>query len=65
MEFKREYSSPEIQVITPITSFSVLGEISDGVLEEYEAKKGDFEEEEKTGIPTKFSNIWGDEEDED
>ena len=65
MEFKREYSSPEIREITPITSFSVLGEISDGVLEEYESKKSDFEEENETGIPDQYTSIWGDEAEED
>ena len=63
MEFKREYLSPEIQVIKPITSYQIL-EASDGILDDYESKKGDIVEEE-TGIPTKFSNVWGDEEDED
>lgn len=63
MEFKREYLSPEIQVVKPISSYQIL-EASDGVLEQYESKKGEFEEEE-TGIPDKFSNIWGDEEDKD
>lgn len=59
MEFKREYLCPEIQVVKPITSYQIL-EASDGVLDEYESKKTDIIEEE-TGIPTKFSNIWGDE----
>ena len=61
MEFKREYLSPEIQVVKPITTYSVMVEASDGVLDEYESKKTDIVEEE-SGIPTKFSNIWGDEE---
>ena len=64
MEFKREYLSPEIQVVKPITTYSVMVEASDGVLDEYESKKTDIVEEE-TGIPDNFSNIWGDKEDED
>lgn len=60
MEFKREYLSPEIQVVEPITTYSVMVEASDGVLDDYESKKTDIVEEE-SGIPTKFSNIWGDE----
>ena len=61
MEFKREYLSPEIQVIKPITSYQIL-EASDGVLDEYESKESEFEEENKTGIPDSYTNIWGDEE---
>lgn len=61
MEFKREYLSPEIQVIKPITSYQIL-EASDGILEEYESKESEFEEENKTGIPDSYTSIWGDEE---
>ena len=62
MEFKREYLSPEIQVVEPITTYSVMVEASDGVLGDYDSKKTDIVEEEETGIPDNFSNIWGDEE---
>ena len=65
MEFKREYLSPEIQVVEPITTYSVMVEASDGVLGDYDSKKTDIVEEEETGIPSNFSNIWGDEEDKD
>lgn len=63
MEMKREYLSPAIQILKPVLEYHLL-DPSDGVLDKYESKKGEFEEEE-TGIPNKFSNIWGDEEDED
>ena len=63
MEMKREYLSPAIQIFKPVLEYHLL-DPSEGVLGDYESKKGEFEEEE-TGIPDNFSNIWGDEEDED
>ena len=63
MEFKREYLSPEIQIVKPIVTYHIL-EVSDGVMGDdgYEGKKGDFEDEIETGIPDSYTSIWGDEE---
>jgi hypothetical protein len=62
---KKEYIKPSAYVLTFASDF-MEGEIQDnsGVGYNPFAKETSFEEEE-TGIPTKFSNIWGDEEDED
>lgn len=64
---KKIYIIPNLQVTRICEAVSLLegsksGEISTGDIMSKES--GKFEEEEN-GIPTKFSNIWGDGEDED
>ncbi len=60
------YEKPVVKVTTVITEPFLAETLEHGVIGEGDdmAKKGEFEEE-GTGIPNKFSNIWGDEEDKD
>lgn len=61
---KKEYIKPFVGMVM-LASERLLGENS-GVASDPMAKQQEVEvEEEKTGIPTAFSNIWGDEDDED
>lgn len=61
---KKEYIKPFVGMVM-LASERLLGENS-GVADDPMAKQQEVEvEEEKTGIPTAFSNIWGDEDDED
>lgn len=61
---KSIYKKPGIKVTTVLTE-PFMVESEKGVIIEDMAKENDIVEEEKTGIPSNFSNIWGDEEDED
>lgn len=56
---KKEYIKPFVSMVM-LASERLLGENS-GVASDPMAKQQEFEEEE-TGIPDTFSNIWGDEE---
>lgn len=61
---KRVYVKPFVEDLRIDATISLLessGEIEAGLAE---AKKGDIVEEEKveTGIPTAFTNIWGEDE---
>lgn len=58
------YEKPVVKVTTVITEPFLAETLEHGVISEDLAKKGEFEEE-GTGIPSNFSNIWGDEEDKD
>lgn len=60
---KKEYIKPFVGMVM-LASERLLGENS-GVASDAMAKQQEVEVEEKTGIPDNFSNIWGDEEDED
>ena len=61
---KSMYEKPVIEVTTVYTQpLLVDSELEHGVIDDDMAKKGDIEEIE-TGIPSSYSNIWGDEEDE-
>lgn len=62
---KSMYEKPYINVTTVYTEPILASTLEQGVIGEGDdmAKEGEFEEEE-TGIPTAFSNIW-EEEDED
>ncbi len=58
------YEKPAIEVTTIYTQ-ALLVESEHGTISEDLAKKGEFEEEKvETGVPTAFTNIWS-EEDED
>lgn len=62
---KRVYIKPSVEDLRIDATISLLessGEIGAG---DAEGKQTDIVEEEKTGIPTAFTNIWGDEEDKD
>lgn len=56
---KKEYIKPFVGMVM-LASERLLGENS-GVADDPMAKQQEFEEEE-TGIPDTFTNIWGDEE---
>ena len=56
-----KYISPEIVVKSLIESYSLLEASGDMDPGEIGAKETSFEEEE-TGIPDGFTNVWGDEE---
>lgn len=56
---KKEYIKPFVSMVM-LASERLLGENS-GVANNPMAKQQEFEEEE-TGIPDTFTNIWGDEE---
>lgn len=60
---KKEYIKPFVGMVM-LASERLLGENS-GVADDPMAKQQEVEVEEKTGIPSNFSNIWGDEEDKD
>lgn len=60
---KKEYIKPFVGIVM-LASERLLGENS-GVADDPMAKQQEVEVEEKTGIPSNFSNIWGDEEDKD
>ncbi len=60
---KKEYIKPFVGMVM-LASERLLGENS-GVADDPMAKQQEVEVEEKTGIPSNFSNIWGDKEDED
>lgn len=64
---KSMYEKPYINVTTVYTEPILASTLEHGVIGEGDdmAKNTDIVEEEETGIPTKFTNIWGDEEDED
>ena len=58
---KKEYIKPSVGIVLLKSDLMVLE--NSGVADDPMAKKQDFEEEkEETGIPTGFTNIWGDEE---
>jgi len=59
---KKEYIKPFVGMVM-LASENILDENS-GVADNPWAKEANVEVEEETGIPNKFSNIWG-EEDED
>ena len=59
---KKEYIKPFVGMVI-LASENILDENS-GVADNPWAKEANVEVEEETGIPNKFSNIWG-EEDED
>lgn len=59
---KKEYIKPFVGMVM-LASERLLGENS-GVADDPMAKQQEFEEEE-TGIPTTFTNVWGEEEKED
>ena len=61
---KKIYIIPNLQVTRICEAVSLLegskvGEISTG---DIMSKESEFEEENKTGIPDSYTNIWGDEE---
>lgn len=60
---KKEYIKPFVGMVM-LASERLLGENS-GVADDPMAKQQELEVEEETGIPTAFTNIWGDEENED
>jgi hypothetical protein len=60
---KKAYIKPFVGMVM-LASERLLGENS-GVADDPMAKQQEVEVEEKTGIPSNFSNIWGDKEDED
>ena len=60
---KKEYIKPFVGIVM-LASENILDENS-GVAWDPMAKQQEVEVEEKTGIPSNFSNIWGDEEDKD
>lgn len=62
---KRVYIKPSVEDLRVDATISLLessGEIGSG---QAEGKQTDIVEEEETGIPTAFTKIWEDEEDED
>lgn len=57
-----KYISPEIVVKSLIESYSLLEASGDMDPGEIGAKETAFEEENETGIPNTFTNVWGEEE---
>ena len=63
---KREYIKPFVEGLRIDANISLLESSGEIGADLAEGKKGEFEEEnEETGIPTAFTSIWADEEDED
>jgi hypothetical protein len=62
---KRVYIKPSIEGLRIDANISLLESSGEIGADLAEGKQTDIVEEEKTGIPTAFSNIWGDEDDED
>lgn len=61
---KKEYIKPFVGIVLLNSDLMVLE--NSGVANNPWAKEANVDvEEEETGIPTAFTNIWGDEEDED
>ena len=61
---KKIYIKPSTNLVAIASERKILE--NSGVASNPMAKQQEVEvEEEKTGIPTAFTNIWGDEEDED
>ena len=60
---KKEYIKPFVGMVM-LASENILDENS-GVADNPWAKEANVEVEEETGIPSNFTNIWGDKEDED
>ncbi len=60
---KKIYIKPSINLVSIASERKILE--SSGVANKPMAKQQEVEIEEETGIPSNFSNIWGDEEDED
>lgn len=58
---KSMYEKPAIEVTTVYTQ-ALLVESEHGTISEDLSKKSQFEEENETGIPDSYTNIWGDEE---
>ena len=56
---KKEYIKPFVGMVM-LASERLLGENS-GVADKPMAKEANVEVEDETGVPNKFSNIWGDE----
>ena len=61
---KSMYEKPAIEVTTVYTQ-ALLVESEHGTISEDLSKESQFEEENETGIPTTFTNVWGEEEKED
>ena len=61
---KSIYVKPVVEVTTVLAE-PFMAPSEQGVIEEDMAKQQELEVEEETGIPTAFTNIWGDEENED
>ena len=61
------YEKPYINVTTVYTEPILASTLEHGVIGEGDdmAKESQFEEENETGIPTTFTNVWGEEEKED
>ena len=60
---KKDYIKPIVGIV--MLASEIIMDENSGVADKPRAKEGTLEVEEETGIPDKFSNIWGDEEDED
>ena len=60
---KKEYIKPFVGMVM-LASENIMDENS-GVANNPWAKEANVDVEEETGIPTAFTNIWGDKEDED
>lgn len=61
------YEKPYINVTTVYTEPVLASTLEHGVIGEGDdmAKESQFEDDNETGIPNGFTNIWGDEEKED
>lgn len=57
---KIEYIKPSVGIVLLKSDLMVLE--NSGVASNPRAKELDFEEENETGIPDGFTNVWGDEE---
>lgn len=62
---KRVYIKPSVEDLRIDATISLLESSGEIGASDAEGKKGDFEEENETGIPASFTNVWGDEEEED
>lgn len=57
------YEKPVVEVTTVLAE-PFMAPSEQGVIGEDMSKKGDFEEEVETGIPTAFTNIWAEDDEE-
>ena len=65
MFMKKEYKKPVLAFTELTEAYGILkGDSGEANTGDMESKKGDFEEDNETGIPNTFTNVWGDENEE-
>ena len=59
---KSIYEKPVVEITTVYAEPILAGTLEHGVIDTDLSKESQFEDENETGIPDSYANIWGDEE---